>query len=192
MWSDAIPVAPLMRVSPKKAKMIPMLNRKMVEVVGALSLGALVLGCGSSGGGGTGGGSGGAGAGGQGGGVTLTTTETVTLDPKTTAGNCLTGTLQLDSQGQPNCTVTAQVGDGGINRATYGNCAENNITAPCWALTAGGASCQGQSLMVASDPKAPYASLTVSCQVCEETAGANGCPCVVQTTGAVNGPNCIP
>ena len=188
MWSDAVPVAPLMRVAPKKAKMIPMLNLK--TVVGTLSLCALVLGCGSSGGGGTGGGSGGAGVGGQGGGVTLTTTQTVTLDPKTTAGNCLTGTLQLDSQGQPNCTVTAHVGDGGITSATYGNCTENNLTVPCWALVAGGTSCQGQSLMVAADPNAPYASLTVSCQVCEATAGANGCPCV-QTTGAVNGPTCI-
>jgi hypothetical protein len=191
MWSDAAPVAQLMRVPPKKAKIAAVPTEKVLEVVRALSLCVLVVGCSSSGGGGPVGGTGGSGAGGQGGSAVLTTTETVTIDPKIAAENCLTGTLQLDSQGQPNCTVTAHVGDGGTNSATYANCIENNATVPCWILAAGGTSCGGQSLMVASDPSAPFSSLTVSCQVCEATAGANGCPCV-QTPGAVNGPTCIP
>lgn len=161
-----------------------------VEVVGALLLGGLLVGCGSSAGGGTGGGSGGAAAGGHGGGASLTTTETVTIDAQSGAENCLPGTIQLDSQGQPNCTVTAHVADGGTNSATYTNCVESNETIPCWALGARGATCMGQSLMVIADPSAPPSSYTVSCQVCEETAGANGCPCV-QTAGAVNGPTCL-
>jgi hypothetical protein len=190
MWSDAAPVAPLMRVALKKAKMTAMSTGRLVTALKALAFGVLALGCGSSGGGGTGGGTGGAGAGGHGGGAALTTTETVTIDRKTGAGDCLTGTLQLDSQSQPNCTVTAEFADGGTNSATYSNCVESNATIPCWMLVAGGASCVGQSLTAIDDPNAPPSSYTVSCQVCEQTAGANGCPCV-QTVGAVNGPTCI-
>jgi len=192
MWSDAAPLAQLMRVTPKKAKMTAMSTGRLVTVLKALAFGVLALGCGSNGGGGTNGGTGGAGAGtgGHGGGAALTTTETVTIDRKTGAGDCLTGTLQLDSQSQPNCTVTAELADGGTNGAAYANCIESNGAAPCWTLVTGGASCAGQSLTAIDDPNAPPSSYTVSCQVCEQTAGANGCPCV-QTVGAVNGPTCI-
>jgi hypothetical protein len=188
MWSDAAPLAQLMRVAPKKAKMTAMSTGRLVTVLKALAFGLLALGCGSSGGGGSDGGTGG--AGGHGGGAALTTTETVTIDRKTGAGNCLTGTLQLDSQSEPNCTVTAEFADGGTNGATYANCLESNGAAPCWALVTGGASCAGQSLTAIDDPTASPSSYAVSCQVCEQTAGANGCPCV-QTPGAVNGPTCI-
>jgi hypothetical protein len=163
---------------------------RVVTVLQALAFGTLALGCGSSGGGGTDGGTGGAGAGGHGGGAALTTTETVTIDRKTGAGNCLTGTLQLDSQSQPNCTVTAEFADGGTSNATYANCTESNGAAPCWTLVTGGADCVGQSLMAIDDPTAPPSSYAVSCQVCEQTAGASGCPCA-ETQGANNAPSCI-
>jgi hypothetical protein len=82
MWSDAIPVAPLMRVSPKKAKITTMSTGKTMAPLKALILGTLALGCSSSGNqiAGTGGQRG---TGGQGtGGSSQTTTETITLGQK--------------------------------------------------------------------------------------------------------------
>jgi hypothetical protein len=189
MWSDAAPVRTVMRESSKQAKIAAMSTEKLTSLLKALAFGALALGCGSSGGGGTDGGKGG--AGGHGGGAALTTTETVTIDRKTGAGDCLTGTLQLDSQSQPNCTVTAEFADGGTYSVTYANCVESNATAPCWMLVTGVASCAGQSLTAIDDPNVQPSSYTVSCQVCEPTAGANGCPCVL-TPGATNSASCLP
>ena len=80
MWSDAVPVAQLMRRASKKAKMAAMPTGKTVAGAKALVLCALVLGCGSSGKQltGTGGNSG---TGGQGGGGNSpTTTETLTIN----------------------------------------------------------------------------------------------------------------
>ena len=81
MWSDAIPVARLMRVAPKKAKIAAVSTGKTIAVLQALALGALALGCSSSG-------NQLAGTGGQGeqaargAGNSPTTTETVTLVQK--------------------------------------------------------------------------------------------------------------
>ena len=49
MWSDAIPVARLMRVAPKKAKIAAVSTGKTIAVLHALVLGALALGCSSGG-----------------------------------------------------------------------------------------------------------------------------------------------
>jgi len=75
MWSDAVPVARLMRVAPKKAKIVAVSTGKAIVVLHALVVGALALGCSSSGNqpGGTGG---------QAGGNAQTTTKTVTLVQK--------------------------------------------------------------------------------------------------------------
>lgn len=77
MWSDAIPVAPLMRVAPKKGKMTAMSTGKSITVPQALALGALMLGCNSSGN--QLAGTGGTGGNGGGGGSSQTTTETITV-----------------------------------------------------------------------------------------------------------------
>jgi len=49
MWSDAIPVAQLMRVTPKKAKIAAVSTGKTTAVLQALLLGLLTLGCSSTG-----------------------------------------------------------------------------------------------------------------------------------------------
>ena len=48
MWSDAAPVAPMMRVAPKKAKMDAVSIWKTTAVLRALLLGPFTLGCSSS------------------------------------------------------------------------------------------------------------------------------------------------
>ena len=47
MWSDAIPVARLMRVAPKKAKIPAVSTGEAAEVLSALAFGALAPWCGS-------------------------------------------------------------------------------------------------------------------------------------------------
>jgi hypothetical protein len=82
MWSYAIPVAPLMRVAPKKAKIAAVSTGRTIAILRALTLGALTLGCSSCGNqlAGTGGHGG---TGGQGGaGNAPTTTETITIAEK--------------------------------------------------------------------------------------------------------------
>jgi hypothetical protein len=77
MWSDAIPVARLMRVGLKKAKIAAMSTVKTLALLPALVLGTLALGC-SSGGNQLAGAGGGSGKGGSGGSA-QTTTETITV-----------------------------------------------------------------------------------------------------------------
>ncbi len=77
MWSDAIPIAPLMRVARKKAKITVMSTGKTVAVLRALVLGALAPGCSS--GGNQIAGTGGTGGQGGAGGSSQTTTETITI-----------------------------------------------------------------------------------------------------------------
>jgi len=82
MWSDAVPLAQLMRVALKKAKIAAMSTEKMVDALSTLSLCGLLLGCGSTGNQPTGLGGKPGGTGGQGGGSSQTTTETITLGQK--------------------------------------------------------------------------------------------------------------
>ena len=93
------------------------------------------------------------------------------------SGSCLTGRIQNDLNGQPNCTAVAQVAgaSGASKSVAYANCNANDNTAPCWTPVAGAANCAGVTFVVTDAPSAPSSSVTVSCQVCNPGAYVPGC-----------------
>ena len=92
-------------------------------------------------------------------------------------GPCLTGQIQSDLNGLPNCTAVAQVADasGASKSVPYADCYANGNTAPCWTLTTFATSCVGETVLVTDAPGAPSSSVTVSCQVCNPGASVPGC-----------------
>jgi hypothetical protein len=83
---------------------------------------------------------------------------------------CITGQIQTDTQGQPQCSVVEHLIDMQnvkTDRAIQ-NCNENGNTAPCWTMTAGTGSCAGQEMNV-NDPSgmtASSANSTINCSIC--------------------------
>ncbi len=92
-------------------------------------------------------------------------------------GPCLSGRIQLNLDGSPNCTAVAQVPDaGGTTKSVpYANCYASGNTAPCWTFFAGATNCDGETVVVTEAPTAPSSSVTVSCQVCNPGAYVPGC-----------------
>jgi len=93
-------------------------------------------------------------------------------------GGCLTGTIELTADGQPNCTAVALVPDpsGATKSVPYANCVESDNTAPCWTSAAGAANCVGVTFAVTEAPSAPSSSVLISCEVCQPGASVPGCP----------------
>ncbi len=87
--------------------------------------------------------------------------------------NCLTGSFQLDAQGQPSCAVTNHLTDGSGNTMDIAipNCNENNNAAPCWSLAKDNTACPGggQALKLTQDSASMNAASlnsTVECSIC--------------------------
>lgn len=83
---------------------------------------------------------------------------------------CITGQIQTDTQGQPQCSVVEHLVDMQnvkTDRAIQ-NCNENGNMAPCWSMIPGTGSCAGQEMMV-NDPSgmtASSANSTINCSIC--------------------------
>lgn len=94
---------------------------------------------------------------------------------------CVTDRLQIDSRGNPDCSVVNHVTSNGQKmEIAVPNCAENGNAAPCWTLTAGGADCAAETLELAistdpSNPNPESLSSTIECAVCTPGVAAPGC-----------------
>ena len=91
--------------------------------------------------------------------------------------NCLAGQIQRDGFDQPACTVTATVANasGATLRVPYPNCAENQNIFPCWTLTDGTGTCDGQSLVIHDLPGQASQSVTATCSFCRPGFQVAGC-----------------
>jgi hypothetical protein len=75
------------------------------------------------------------------------------LDPR-----CITGAIQPDSDGQPACTVSEHVTEGGgVTTHVVPVCAANSGAAPCWSLETSPARCPqgGSTFSISADPNHP-------------------------------------
>lgn len=77
------------------------------------------------------------------------------VDPR-----CIAGAIQPDSEGQPTCTVSEHVTEGGgVTTHVVPSCATSGGAAPCWSLTASPASCpqgkSGSTFSISADPNHP-------------------------------------
>jgi hypothetical protein len=90
---------------------------------------------------------------------------------------CLTGNIQLNGAGVPDCSVTAYFTDpaGRVERTVYQNCAANGNTPPCWSLATGDATCTGQLFKVTEPTNAQSLNVSVSCSLCAPGVSAPGC-----------------
>ena len=106
-----------------------------------------------------------------------TMTATATKITQLPAGqNCLTGTIQNDVEGNPNCTVTVQVVEGTTTKTVqYPNCADTANTPPCWTVNVGSSNCTGVSFATMDASSAPGSSTTVTCTLCNAPGGVPGC-----------------
>jgi hypothetical protein len=97
--------------------------------------------------------------------------------------NCLQGSFQKDSQGQPQCAVTNHLTDssGNTTDIPIPNCQENGGAAPCWDLGQDTMACPGggQALKVTQDANSMNAASlnsTVECSICFPGVNyPNGC-----------------
>ncbi|HXJ23554.1 MAG TPA: vWA domain-containing protein [Polyangia bacterium] len=97
--------------------------------------------------------------------------------------NCITGTIQTDSNNQPACVVTNHLTDGQGNTmdVVVQNCAENGNAPPCWSLGTDATACPGggYALKVSADSASMNAASlnsTVECSLCVAGSGTPGCP----------------
>jgi hypothetical protein len=92
---------------------------------------------------------------------------------------CITGKVQTDPAGNPECSVIEHLTDGaGVKHdSAIQNCAENGTTPPCWQLTAGMANCSGQQLTVmdVAGANANSESSTINCSLCLPGSTEAGC-----------------
>ena len=99
---------------------------------------------------------------------------------------CIAGTIQQNESGQPACTVTNQVINGGVTQnVVVPACAAQPGTAPCWTLSPPDATnnCPAgtQGLTVSTDPNNPNPdslNSLVECATCVTGVSAAGCPCL--------------
>ncbi|HEY6475025.1 MAG TPA: hypothetical protein VI456_00500 [Polyangia bacterium] len=106
---------------------------------------------------------------------------------------CITETVQVDANGNPDCSVIENVENNNVyQRTTIPNCATNDNAVPCWNLVVGNpTSCPtGVSLVVNDAPQnttAQNEDFTLSCSVCVPGSGQQGCPTCVP---GLNLPGC--
>jgi hypothetical protein len=96
---------------------------------------------------------------------------------------CVSGTIQTDAMGQPNCTVTNHVENNGVTKDfSIPNCAENGNTPTCWNLAADAKNCPngGQALSLnqsQADMAADSLNSTIQCETCVAgVPNVPGCP----------------
>ncbi len=83
---------------------------------------------------------------------------------------CITGKIQNDSQGQPECSVVEHLTDMQNNKKDIAiqNCQENGNTSPCWTLVPGGTGCAAGSQLMITDTantNLTSESSTVDCSI---------------------------
>ena len=100
---------------------------------------------------------------------------------------CITGTIQQDANGHPNCTVINEIKVNGMSTTTQVpvNACVDSATAPCWSFLAAtdpmnkcGAA--GQALSVTKDPNNPNPDSLdslIQCATCVPGVPTAGCPC---------------
>jgi hypothetical protein len=96
---------------------------------------------------------------------------------------CITGTLQQDAAGLPNCSVIEHLVDssGAKKDIALQNCGTSGANpAQCWALNAGGTGCAGSQLTVTDTVNANPQSENsdVNCSICIPGAALPGCACI--------------
>jgi hypothetical protein len=96
---------------------------------------------------------------------------------------CITGTIQLDSGGQPMCSIVEHLQDSQGNKQDISlqNCAASGANqGQCWKLATGATGCAGSQLTVTdtvnANPQSENSS--VDCSLCLPGAAIAGCPCV--------------
>ena len=96
---------------------------------------------------------------------------------------CITGTIQLDSGGQPMCSIVEHLQDSsGVKKdISLQNCAASGANqGQCWKLATGATGCAGAQLTVTdtvnANPQSENSS--VDCSLCLPGAAIAGCPCV--------------
>ena len=92
---------------------------------------------------------------------------------------CITGKIQNDPAGNPQCSVIEHQTDGsGMKHdAAVPNCAENGNAMPCWSLMPGAGTCTGQQINV-MDPAGANTnaeSSTINCSICLPNSTQTGC-----------------
>ncbi|HZL20323.1 MAG TPA: vWA domain-containing protein [Polyangia bacterium] len=105
---------------------------------------------------------------------------------------CIAGTIQQDESGQPDCTVTNRVINGGVTQnIVVPACAAQPGAAPCWTLSPPDATnncpAGAQGLTVSTDPNNPNPdslNSLVECATCVAGVSAAGCPCLGNGTDA--------
>jgi hypothetical protein len=104
---------------------------------------------------------------------------------------CISGQIQQDASGNPNCTVINEFkinGDPTQRTETVPACATNGGAAPCWqflAATDMNNKCTsaglGQALSVSADPMNPNPDSLdslIQCETCVANVPTAGCPCL--------------
>jgi hypothetical protein len=89
---------------------------------------------------------------------------------------CLTGTIQLDAKGLPDCSIEAHIvnASGTFTDTAYQNCALTGSAPPCWSLGTA-PTCSGSTVNVVEATGATSQSVTVSCSLCQPGVAGSGC-----------------
>ena len=92
---------------------------------------------------------------------------------------CITGKIQSDPAGNPQCSVIEHQTDGSGTKhdASIPNCAEDGNALPCWNLAPGMGTCAGQQINV-MDPAGTSTnaeSSTINCSLCLPGSTQPGC-----------------
>jgi hypothetical protein len=99
---------------------------------------------------------------------------------------CVAGVIQQNADGQPNCTVIAEVTNMGVRKdLAVPACTTTGGVAPCWTLTTPDATnncpADTQALTVSPDPNNPNSASVenlIQCSTCVADVSASGCPCL--------------
>ena len=93
---------------------------------------------------------------------------------------CITGTIETDAHGEPECSVIEHLTDmqqTKMDRAVQ-SCAETNGAAPCWTLAPNPMACAGLQLTITDEPgiASDKESSTINCALCLPGSTEPGCP----------------
>jgi hypothetical protein len=106
---------------------------------------------------------------------------------------CVAGVIQQDANGQPDCSVIAEVTNMGVTEdLAVAACTANGGAAPCWRLVPSDATnncpADTQALAVSPDPNNPNSASVenvIRCSTCVAGVRAPGCPCLGNGTDVV-------
>ena len=100
---------------------------------------------------------------------------------------CITGTIQKDPNGNPNCNVTNELTvDSARKQVFVPACVDDPTAAPCWSFLAANdpmnkCGTAGQALSVTTDPNNPNPDSLdslIQCETCIAGVSTAGCPCL--------------